>query len=269
MKEFTVSSPTNLRDFTDCTYPQASFCLAALLKSKDIKVNGVRVKSNVNLCVGDRVIYYTTTKQEAKESHFKVYADENILVADKLSGVSYEGLLSELNRTDEYFGVHRLDRNTSGLIIFAKTKACEQILITAFKDRKVHKTYRALCKNNFKSGNATLTAYLFKGDDSTVKISDTERAGYKKIITKYCVLEERGDVAEVEINLLTGRTHQIRAHFAHIGCPVLGDNKYGDGALNKKYHLQRQCLVAKYLTFDKIEGLEYLENMKFESTFNL
>ncbi len=269
MKSFTVKEDCNLKDFADFTYPQGSFCLAALLRSRDIKVNGERVGKNVNLKRGDIVTFYTTPRQENLKSHEIVYEDENILIADKYSGVTSEALLSELCERGEFYAVHRLDRNTGGLLAFAKTKAAESEMLSAFKERRVNKTYLALCKNAFKDESATLTAYLKKDEkNSLVKIYGAKADGTVKIITEYRVEERRGDIALVRILLHTGKTHQIRAHTAFIGCPVLGDEKYGDSALNKKYSARRQCLVAKTLSFSFSDGLEYLNSKQFESGFS-
>ena len=268
MKTFTAVNETTLREFTDGVYPQGSFCFNALLKGKDIKVNGVRCKTNIKLSAGDEVVYYTTPGQEALPSHKVVYEDENIIVADKYSGVSSEGLFSELSSKGECYFVHRLDRNTSGLIIFAKTKETEDGLLTAFKLRKVHKTYIALCKNCFKRQKGVLKDFIVKADGG-VKISKEFCAGAKTAITGYEILEDRGDIALVGFTLYTGRTHQIRAHTASIGCPVLGDEKYGDGLLNAKYGARRQKLVAKYLKFELDGKLSYLNDLSFESSFGL
>lgn len=269
MKTFFVTQDTNLKDFTDSVYPQGSFCFSALLKAKDIKVNGVRAGKNLPVKRGDEIIYYTNKKQEEKFSHFKVFEDENIYIADKFSGVSSEGLYSELCSKGEFYAVHRLDRNTQGLIIFAKTKFAGDELLRAFKERKIEKTYIALCKNAFEVKSATLTAYLKKDENKgLVTVLSTTEKGAEKIITEYCVEEDGGDTALVKIRLHTGKTHQIRAHFAFIGCPVLGDEKYGDGTLNAKYSARRQRLIAKYLQFNLDGQLSYLNNKTFESAFN-
>lgn len=266
MKVFTVTQNCKLSEFTDNVYPQGSFCCNALLKNSDIKVNGKRVNKNIALSAGDIVTYYTTPAQESKKSHDIIFEDKNIYIADKHSGVSFEGLLSELKSRGEYYAVHRLDRNTEGLIAFAKNSAAEEELLSAFKNRNVKKRYIALCKNGFKRLSAVLEAYLKKDESAyEVKIYDTPRAGAVKIITEYKVLENRGDIALVEVVLHTGRTHQIRAHMAHIGCPVLGDGKYGDGQLNKKYNAARQRLVSKYLQFGTDGALKYLNGKIFES----
>lgn len=270
MKKFVVKENSTLKTFTDNVFPQGSFCLAALFRAKDIKVNGARVFKDVPLKCGDEVTYYTTPKQEEMKSHNLVYEDENVYIADKLSGVSYEGLLSELSGKGEFLGVHRLDRNTQGLIVFAKTRAAEEELLNAFAERRVIKTYIALCKNNFKKEHETLTAYLLKNEKSaTVKIFNEEKRGTVKIITEYTVVEKRKDLALVRIVLHTGKTHQIRAHMAFIGCPVLGDEKYGDGELNKKYGVKRQRLISKTLAFCFDGELKYLNGKLFLSSFEL
>ena len=268
MKKFTVPRATDLKTFTDQTYPQGSFAFAALLRAKDIRVNGVRTGKNMPLCAGDEVTYFTTPAQEARPSHAAVYEDDNVLICYKPDGVSFEGLAAELAREGEYYPVHRLDRNTQGLIVFAKTRAAEKQLLDAFKHHGVQKTYLALCKDRFSRPAACLTAYLKKDERAaTVTISDAPRAGYVKIITEYSVLERCEGLALVKITLHTGRTHQIRAHMAHMGCPVLGDEKYGDAALNKKYGARRQRLVAKYLEFSLGGDLAYLSGRVFQSSF--
>jgi 23S rRNA pseudouridine955/2504/2580 synthase len=268
MKKFTVLKEENLRDFTDGVYPQGSFAFAALLKKGDIKVNGTKVKNNVLLSVGDEVVYYTTPKQESKASHSVIYEDENVLIADKLSGVSTEALACELSENGNYICVHRLDRNTCGLICFAKNEEAERALLAAFRDKDVQKTYLCFAKNNFKKQHDYMTAYLLKEEkNSLVRVCNEQKNGYVKIITEYTVLKKMGDFALVQVALHTGKTHQIRAHLAFIGCPVLGDEKYGDEQLNKKYGAKRQILVAKQLKFNIKGKLSYLNAKNFESAF--
>ena len=265
MKKFTVKTTASLKDFTDCTYPQGSFVFRILLKKGDIRVNGVKVKENVKVNTGDEVTYYTNAAQESALSHNTVYEDENVLIADKHSGVTSEALFSELA---SYRPVHRLDRNTCGLIVLAKTAQAEEELLSAFKHRRVEKTYLCLAKNAFKEKNAVLTAYLKKDEGSaSVRIYSSDKGGCAKIITEYKVLKNLGDIAETEVKLHTGKTHQIRAHLAFIGCPVLGDEKYGDRLLNAKYNARRQILIAKYLRFNLEGKLAYLNGKVYESSF--
>ncbi|MCD7728531.1 MAG: RluA family pseudouridine synthase [Clostridia bacterium] len=268
MKKFVVHKNLSLRDFTDEVYPQGSFVFSRLLKSKDIKVNGVRVCSDIPVKIGDEVIYYTTPLQEAKPSHTIIYEDENILISDKPDGVSAEALAYELS--EKCRPVHRLDRNTKGLMAFAKTDDAEKTLIDAFKTQNIQKNYIALCKNSFAVSSQKICAYLKKDAFSAlVQISDVPKNGYVRIETEYKVLKAKGDIAIVGITLHTGKTHQIRAHMAHIGCPVLGDEKYGDRNLNKKYALKRQCLIAKQLKFSLGGKYSYLNGKTFTSTYSL
>ncbi|MGN0818713.1 MAG: RluA family pseudouridine synthase [Candidatus Coproplasma sp.] len=259
MKKFTVDKDTNLKDFTDSTYPQGSFYLNALLRLSDVRVNGVKVNKSVPLKAGDEVTYYTNAAQESKESHKKLYEDEKIYAADKFSGVSTEALACELG----LLPVHRLDRNTCGVLLFAKSQEVKDALVCQFSDKKVQKTYLCFAKNNFKKQFETLISYLSKDSkESKVKISDRPKDGFTKIITQYKVLSSSKNYALVEVILHTGKTHQIRAHLAHIGCPVLGDEKYGDEALNKKYGAKRQILISKRIAFT-LDGRNY----EIESSF--
>ena len=268
MKKFNVLTDTNLKDFTDATYPQGSFVFNALLKKGDIRVNGARQHKNCTLKAGDEVVYYTTPAQEDKPSHTVVYEDENILIADKFDGVSSEGLFSELAAKGGYYPVHRLDRNTCGLIVLAKSSRAEEELISAFRERTVEKIYLCFAQNNFKAQSATLTAYISKDAASgTVRVYNSPAEGRVKIVTEYSVQKSFGDYALVKVTLHTGKTHQIRAHLSSIGCPVLGDGKYGNAALNKKYRATRQILVARSLTFHLTGALAYLNGKQFTSSF--
>lgn len=267
MKKFTVTENSNLKDFTDETYPQGSFAFGALLKRGDIRVNGVKTRANCAVKAGDEITYYTTAAQEAKPSHKAVYEDENIYIADKLSGVSSEALFCELKERG-CLPVHRLDRNTSGLIALAKTETAQAALENAFRERAVEKVYLCVAADNFKEEKKSLTAYLKKDAKSgLVRIYPSANADRVKIVTEYEVLERRGGLALVKVILHTGKTHQIRAHLSFIGCPVLGDTKYGDFALNKKYNVTRQILTAYKLKFELSGELNYLNGKQFTSSF--
>ena len=268
MKKFTVKENSNLKEFTDAVYPQGSFAYNRLLKRGDIRVNGAKVRANCALNVGDEVVYFTSKSEEDKPSHAVIYEDDNIFVADKYSGVSSEALFSELSAHGEYYPVHRLDRNTKGLIVLARNRESEEVLISAFAERAVDKVYMCLSKNAFKEDRAVLTAYLKKNAEAgRVRVYPQSAEGRVKIVTEYEVQKAYGDYCLVKVTLHTGKTHQIRAHLAFIGCPVLGDEKYGDFALNKKYGATRQILVAKSLVFHLTGALSYLNDKTFTSNF--
>lgn len=266
MKEFYVSQPDTLKKFTDNTYPQGSFYFNILLKNKDIRINGKKTGQDLPVQKGDVVAYYTTPEQESKSAFTVLYQDENVLVIDKESGVNSEAVFSVLSAGQECYFIHRLDRNTQGLMIFAKNKQSEHCLLAAFKEKKVEKVYHAVCVGKFKRRADVLQAYLQKDPrTSTVKVSLSPKG--EKIVTEYRVLRNDGELNDVEIILHTGKTHQIRAHMAFNGTPVLGDTKYGDKELNARYRKTRQCLVAKKLTLFADEPLSYLAGREFLSQF--
>jgi 23S rRNA pseudouridine955/2504/2580 synthase len=273
MKEFTVESKISLKEFTDNNYPQGSFFWNYLLKNREIKVNGKKVGTDQPLCVGDRVAYYLPPEKETKSAYSIVYEDELLLVVDKESGVNSEAVYADLCRSDrkETYFIHRLDRNTSGLLAFAKTQEAERELKTAFHDRRVEKIYHALCFGSPKRETEVLTAYLEKNaEQSTVKIYDTPKPNAEKIVTEYRVLAREKGRTVFEVKLHTGKTHQIRAHLAHIGCPIVGDNKYGNTLENAKAKVARQRLVAKRLVFSFDGGsLQYLSGREFLSRFDV
>lgn len=266
MKIFKVEKDCSLKEFTTSVYPQGAFAFSRLISNRDIKVNGVRADKNTAVKAGDEVTYYTTAKEEQKKSHAVLYEDENVLICDKFYGVSVEGLTRELSENRPVYPAHRLDTNTQGVMAFALNESALDDLCAAFKDRLVRKEYLAYCKNGFKESEGRLTAYLKKNsDEGIVKIYPAPVAGGVKIATDYSVLQRMGDIALVKIILHTGKTHQIRAHMAYIGCPVLGDGKYGDKLLNSRHAAARQCLLAKRLSFEGLGKLSYLNGTVFES----
>jgi 23S rRNA pseudouridine955/2504/2580 synthase len=235
-----------------------------LLRGKDIKVNGVRVRTDILLSAGDRVeVFYDGKKQRRPDVPPDIiYEDSNIVVPFKGAGaeVTATDFSARINdylkpKNETAAPCHRLDRNTEGLIIFSKNKIAADEFFRAFKLRLIKKYYLAAVCGRPKNKNASLKAYLYKDTkNSFVKISDKPLAGYASIQTAYSVKTQFSDYAVVEVDLISGKTHQIRAHLAHIGHPVLGDNKYGDKTLNKKFNKKTQALVAYRLVFNFESG---------------
>ena len=178
-----------------------------------------------------------------------VYFDDELLVVDKNAGAEVEGeLLGELSAIfDPLFPVHRLDANTEGLVVFARTEAMRDRLLDAFYTHETEKIYRAVVVGKPKDG--TYVHFAKKNADAALmrlcRENDTDALRMELALR---VLETKRDLSLCEIRLFTGRTHQIRVQLSALGCPVLGDDKYGDRDANKRYRKRRQCLVSKRLT---------------------
>ena len=179
-----------------------------------------------------------------------VYEDGGMVVVDKKSGVEVEGdLIAQLSGLyDPLYAVHRLDANTEGLVVFARTEAVREALEDAFYRHETGKIYHAVLSGTPREGR--YTHYAVKDADSgTVRISSPDDPDAQRMELALRVLE-RGDngLSLCEIELFTGRTHQIRVQTAAIGHPVLGDDRYGDREMNRKFRVRKQMLLAKKLT---------------------
>ncbi len=206
------------------------------LRKKDILVNNSRIKENIIIHTGDNITIYITDNLLFKSIHLNiVFEDDNILVINKPSGIevvdddsSQNTLTSILQKqiSPSIFPCHRLDRNTTGLVLFAKNEIALNILFEKFKNKEISKFYKCMVYGIPKEKEKTLEAYLFKDNKkSLVYIYDEPKKGSVKITTSYKVLkiDKENNTTVLEVNLHTGKTHQIRAHLAHIGCPIIGD----------------------------------------------
>jgi len=231
------------------------------LRKKDIKVNGKRVNDNITIFENDVIEVYIADNLLDKNIPVNIiFEDDNILVVDKPAQIEVTGnnsLTSLIHKQYANCGYlpmpcHRLDRNTTGLILFAKNQEALDILLDKFKNHEIEKHYLALVYGVPKEQSQTLTAYLFKDSKKSLAyISDEPKKGYSKIITSYSLIEKYSNgTCLLDVEIETGKTHQIRAHLAHIGLPIVGDGKYGNYEINKKLGYKTQQLKSYILKFN-------------------
>lgn len=271
------------------------------IRTKRIKINSKRAEISTRLMANDIIDLYINDEffgavpkkydfLHAPNQLSILYEDENLLLLDKKAGLlahpdEHEYVDTLITRVKRYLYekgeyqpedensfapalVNRIDRNTGGIVIAAKNAQTLRILNQKMKDRELEKYYLCIVCGILKKKEATLKAYLEKNEDKNkVYIHTHQQNGDRTIMTKYKVLAEKDDKSLLEIHLLTGRTHQIRAHMAFIGHPLLGDGKYGTNTINKAAGLKKQMLYSYKLkfTFETDAGiLNYLNGQTFE-----
>ena len=289
MKEFTIGkndAGQRLDRWMAKTLPLLPAPLAQkYIRIKRVKLNGARAQRDTRLKVGDVLQLYINdeffdqpTPENAFLKLFKpkldiVYEDEHILLVNKMPGMvvhadETEKVNTLINHIQAYLYqkrewnpkwenaftpalCNRIDRNTGGMVIAAKDAETLRVINEKIRDRELDKRYLCVTVGRPKQSRGRAECFLLKDEKKKqVSVYHKPIPGGKTAITDYEVLETRGELSLLEIGLETGRTHQIRATMADLGCPLLGDGKYGRGDVNRRYGEMRQALYAYKLTFD-------------------
>lgn len=274
-----------IRSFINAKHPSLlKSVMDNALKRGDIKINGKRIRQNIPLDEGDILKVYISDEFLTRKLKLDVvFEDHNIMVVNKPAGISvnedspslcslaYDYMLAngEINvaLNNVPHAVHRLDHYTAGLVLIAKNDMAAEVLINAMKTRKIAKYYEAVVIGRVQPESAQLFNYLSKDSKkATVTVYDEAAKDATPIVTRYQTIKADDDLSLLEIELVTGRTHQIRAHMAYIGYPVLGDDKYGFRNANKYYGVSHQALFAKKIVLNvgPKNYLSYLDGRIFE-----
>ncbi len=255
------------------------------MKNRDVRIDGVRVNGDVRVQEGQEIRVYwpkAALSEKMKKPLPVVFEDEHIILIDKPQGLPSQNEENPLagdsaltrviamqqeqgNKTDQIHLCHRLDVQTGGLLLLVKDDEAYQAALEAFSKRTIRKFYTCRVKGCPTQKEAILHAYLRKDAQlARVVVTAYPARGSQEIVTGYRVVEA-GEQARLQVELITGRTHQIRAHLSHIGHPILGDDKYGDRSLNRELGVRRQQLWATKLIMQAGGALAYLNGRTFET----
>lgn len=274
MKKYEICANKSDRILKIIAYslPQYSYAqIERCLRNKDIKLNGVKIKSNVVVNENDVIQIYLNENLE-KSKYQLFYEDKNIIILNKQSGI--EVCDGDYNIQNDYeaknqvkiYPVHRLDRNTIGLVVFAKSVSVLNELKEAFKNHNVTKYYFAVVYGDIKCDKKVLKSYLSKdAKNSKVQIFDKQIQHSVEIETQYEVIAKNDELSLLKVKIEAGKTHQIRAHLAHYNIYIVGDEKYGSFVINKKYKKKTQMLQAYKIIFglNNKSTLRYLNDNVF------
>lgn len=240
------------------------------LRLGKVFVDGKRTKNNIEVAKGSTIELKEFQKSIPKVP--ELYCDDNIIIVHKPAGIecatrdkssdntySLEEIFAEKNA----IVVHRLDRLTDGIVILARNTEMARKFETYFRNRKIHKYYKALVDGNASNITGLHTAYLKKNAKTAlVDISDTEAPEFKEIITEITSCQYINKFSLLDIILHTGRTHQIRAHLSHLEHSILGDNKYGNKNTEMPY--KGYYLTAYKIEFNLEDEMKYLNDLHIE-----
>ncbi len=276
--------------------------LQKYIRIKRIKCNGARCERSQRLCEGDVLQLYINDEffEQPREDNLFLtlfqpkldilYEDENLLLLDKRPGLvvhadETEKVNTLINHVQAYLYqkrewnprwenaftpalCNRIDRNTGGIVIAAKNAETLRIINDKIRDREITKKYLLITLGQVKPAEGKIECFLRKDEaKKLVSVYHHPIPDGKSSVTLYRTLQNKGELSLVEAELLTGRTHQIRASFADLGHPLLGDGKYGRGDVNRRYGETRQALYSYYLSFDFTTPsglLDYLQGKSFQ-----
>ncbi len=305
MKQFTITkndSGQRLNKFLEKAVPLLPGGLMhKYIRLKRIKINGKRTDAAYRLQEGDVLQLYLNdelfvTEQPEEPAYLRarpnisvVYEDHHILLVNKPSGLvvhaddsgTADTLIARIQAYLYQYGrwnpkdaasftpslCNRIDRGTSGIVIAAKTAEALRVMNQKIRDRELHKSYLCVTCGHVRPKDGTIRNYILRHEDERrVSVHDHPVPGARTAVTRYRVLRETPELSLVECDLITGRTHQLRAQFAHLGRPLLGDSKYGRNDMNRKYHRKTQALCSHKLRFDfttDAGSLAYLNGKTF------